>query len=93
MLALAVTSQTIFRAAAGTNWWQPLTSAVRHFVQDHQKSGLFLVIFLEELGVPLPEPGDVAIAYGGYLTTIGKIPYPLAYVAVVGGALLGSTAT
>jgi membrane protein DedA with SNARE-associated domain len=35
-------------------------------------------------------PGDVAIAYGGYLTTIGAIPYPLAYLSVVGGAVLGS---
>ncbi|MEP6752416.1 MAG: DedA family protein [Candidatus Dormiibacterota bacterium] len=56
----------------------------------HQSSGLFLVIFLEELGVPLPAPGDVAIMYGGYLTTTGAIPYPLAYLAVVSGAVLGS---
>jgi membrane protein DedA with SNARE-associated domain len=71
-------------------WWQPLTHAVQEFVQQHQTSGLFLVIFLEELGVPLPAPGDVAIMYGGYLTTIGAIPYPLAYMAVVSGAVLGS---
>jgi membrane protein DedA with SNARE-associated domain len=71
-------------------WWRPLTHAVQEFVQQHQSSGLFLVIFLEELGVPLPAPGDVAIMYGGYLTTTGKIPYPLAYLAVVSGAVLGS---
>jgi membrane protein DedA with SNARE-associated domain len=28
--------------------------------------------------------------YGGYLTTTGAIPYPLAYLAVVSGAVLGS---
>jgi membrane protein DedA with SNARE-associated domain len=72
------------------SWWRPLTHAVRIFVLQHQSSGLFLVIFLEELGVPLPAPGDAAIAYGGYLTTTGVIPYPLAYVAVVSGAVLGS---
>jgi membrane protein DedA with SNARE-associated domain len=71
-------------------WWRPFSDAVRTFVQQHQTSGLFLVIFLEELGVPLPAPGDVAIAYGGYLTTTGAIPYPLAYLAVVSGAVLGS---
>jgi membrane protein DedA with SNARE-associated domain len=59
-------------------------------VQQHPSGGLFLVIFLEELGVPLPAPGDVAIMYGGYLTTTGAIPYPLAYLAVVSGAVLGS---
>ena len=71
-------------------WWRPLTQFVRVFVMDHQTGGLFFVIFLEELGVPLPAPGDAAIAYGGYLTTTGAIPYPLAYVAVVSGAVLGS---
>ena len=71
-------------------WLRPLTRAVRVFVMDHQTGGLFFVIFLEELGVPLPAPGDVAIAYGGYLTTTGAIPYPAAYLAVVGGAVLGS---
>jgi membrane protein DedA with SNARE-associated domain len=71
-------------------WWRPLTHFVRVFVMDHQTGGLFFVIFLEELGVPLPAPGDAAIAYGGYLTTTGAIPYPLAYVAVVSGAVLGS---
>jgi membrane protein DedA with SNARE-associated domain len=72
------------------SWWRPLTHAMRIFLQQHQSSGLFLVIFLEELGVPLPAPGDVAIMYGGYLTTTGAIPYPLAYIAVVSGAVLGS---
>src|SRR3977135_1596591 len=71
-------------------WLGPLTQAVRQFVLDHQTGGLFFVIFFEELGVPLPAPGDVAILYGGYLTTTGAIPYPLAYLAVVSGALLGS---
>ena len=71
-------------------WLRPLTRAVRVFVMDHQTGGLFFVIFLEELGVPLPAPGDVAIAYGGYLTTTDAIPYPMAYLAVVGGAVLGS---
>jgi membrane protein DedA with SNARE-associated domain len=72
------------------SWWRPLTHFIRLFVLDHQSGGLFLVIFLEELGVPLPAPGDVAIIYGGYLTTTGTLPYPLAFLAVVSGAVLGS---
>ncbi len=71
-------------------WLRPLTHAVRLFIFQHQTGGLFVVIFLEELGVPLPAPGDAAIAYGGYLTTRGVIPYPLAYLAVVAGAVIGS---
>ncbi len=72
------------------HWLWPATRAIVHFVRDHQALGLFLVIFSEELGIPLPAPGDAAITYGGYLTTTGAIPYPLAYLAVVGGATTGS---
>ncbi|MDQ6774102.1 MAG: DedA family protein, partial [Candidatus Dormibacteraeota bacterium] len=71
-------------------WFAPLPRALGHFVRQHQSVGLFLVVFAEELGIPLPVPGDVAIALGGYLTTTGAIPLPLAYVAVVAGATLGS---
>ena len=72
-------------------WWHEATRAVRLFILQHQTSGLFIVILLEEIGIPLPAPGDVAITYGGYLTTTGAIPYPLAYVAVVTGAVIGAT--
>lgn len=71
-------------------WFHPATRALGHFVREHQALGLFLVVFAEELGVPLPAPGDVAIAWGGYLTTTGAIAYPLAYIAVIGGAVVGS---
>src|ERR1700720_4491792 len=72
------------------SWLRPLTRVIRLFILNHQAGGLFFVIFLEELGVPLPAPGDAAIAYGGYLTTTGVSPYPFAYLAVVSGAVLGS---
>ena len=68
-----------------------LSRGIRVFIFQHQTLGLFVVILLEEIGIPLPAPGDVAITYGGYLTTRGTIPYPLAYVAVVGGAVIGAT--
>src|SRR6267154_1297394 len=91
MLALAISlSDNLPGWLQEATWWQPLTHAMRVFVLQHQSSGLFLVIFLEELGIPLPAPGVVAIMYGGYLTTTGAIPYPLAYLAVVAGAVLGS---
>jgi membrane protein DedA with SNARE-associated domain len=72
-------------------WWPDLARGVRSFIFQHQTAGLFAVILLEEIGIPLPAPGDVAITYAGYLTTRGTIPYALAYVAVVCGAVLGGT--
>src|SRR5260370_24973038 len=72
------------------SWLRPLTRVVRLFILHHQAGGLFFVIFLEELGVPLPAPGDAAIAYGGYLTTTGALPHPPPHLGRVPGAVLGS---
>jgi membrane protein DedA with SNARE-associated domain len=72
------------------DWLWPSTRAVGHFVRAQPAIGLFLVILAEELGIPLPAPGDVAIMYGGYLTTTAAIPLPLAYLAVVSAATTGS---
>src|SRR5256885_6861600 len=57
-------------------WLHELARQVRVFIFQHQTFGLYLVIFLEEIGIPLPAPGDIAITYGGYLATRGTIPYP-----------------
>src|SRR5258708_19643897 len=64
-------------------WWRPLTHFISAFVLDHQAGGLFFVIFFEELGVPLPAPGDVAVIYGGYLTTTGALTHPLSFPPVL----------
>src|SRR5690349_5796700 len=72
------------------DWLAPIARAIGHFVREHQAIGLFLVIFAEELGIPLPAPGDAAITYGGYLTTTGALSYPAAYLAVVSAATTGS---
>lgn len=72
-------------------WYHPLTRFIGQLIRTHQAAGLFGVIFAEELGIPLPVPGDVAIAWAGYLTSIGTIPAWEAGIAVVLGATLGST--
>ena len=72
------------------DWYRPLTRVVGQFIRDHQAIGTFLVIGAEELGIPLPAPGDAAIAVTGYLTTTGAIAFWAAFVAVVAGATLGS---
>ena len=72
------------------DWLWPVTRAIGHLVRTHQAIGLFLVIFAEELGIPLPAPGDAAITYGGYMTTTGATSYPAAFFAVVCAATAGS---
>src|SRR5438105_13090391 len=71
-------------------WLWPVTRALGHTMRHQLGLGLFLAIFAEELGVPLPAPGDVVVTWGGYLTTTGAIAYPLAYLCVIAGATTGS---
>jgi membrane protein DedA with SNARE-associated domain len=72
------------------DWYRPLTRFVGRFIRDHQALGTFFVIAAEEIGIPLPAPGDVVIAVTGYLTTTGAIPFWAAFLAVVAGATIGS---
>jgi membrane protein DedA with SNARE-associated domain len=72
------------------SWLWPATRAVGHFVRVQPALGVFLVIFAEELGIPLPAPGDAAITYAGYLTTTNALRLPLAYAAVISAATIGS---
>ncbi len=53
---------------------------------------IFAVIFLEEMGVPLPLPGDLFIVWVGALIAMGRIGWPAAVVAIVAGAVLGACA-
>ncbi len=56
----------------------------------HDPTWIFAVVFLEELGVPLPVPGDVFIIGVGVLVSRGQTTAALAAVAIVLGAVLGA---
>jgi membrane protein DedA with SNARE-associated domain len=69
----------------------PLTRFLVHQIALHRASAILAVIALEEIGVPLPLPGDVFIAYAGHLVVRGRISLVSAFVAIVGGSMLGSS--
>jgi len=54
--------------------------------------GLFLVLLLEEAGVPLPIPGDLFIAAMGFLASTGRASFFPAAGVVVAATFLGATA-
>ena len=51
---------------------------------------LFLVLALEELGVPLPLPGDLVLLFAGYLVGRGAMRFDLAVLTVVLAAFIGA---
>lgn len=52
--------------------------------------GLFVLLFVEELGIPLPLPGDLALLFAGFLVGRGLMRFDvallIAVLAVLGGA-------
>lgn len=67
---------------------------VRFMVQAvvaHKAIAIFTVIALEEIGVPLPLPGDVFIAYAGHLVARQRIGITTAFLSIVLGSMVGSS--
>lgn len=70
-----------------THWLQPLYLLLTH----NDEKALFLLLLVEEAGVPLPMPGDVVIMFAGYRASQGLIGVMEAGLAVTIAVQLGST--
>ena len=68
------------------------SSGLLGLVATYGYLALFLVLFLEELGVPLPLPGDLTLLFAGYLVGMGMLRFDLATIAVVLAAVSGASA-
>lgn len=68
------------------HWAQTLMHAIR----THDYLAMYLVLSVEEGGLPLPLPGDTIVAYAGYLTSMGRMVWWLVMVVAVGASLTGS---
>jgi membrane protein DedA with SNARE-associated domain len=69
----------------------PLTRAAMGLVFAHKALGIFAVIGLEEMGVPVPIPGDLAILLAGHLVARRRLALPAAFAAIVLGSVAGSS--
>ncbi|MFN2463018.1 MAG: DedA family protein [Candidatus Dormibacteria bacterium] len=69
----------------------PLTRFISGQIRHHQAVAIFAVIMLEEIGVPLPLPGDVFIAYAGHLVVHHRISLVAAFLSIVVGSMVGAS--
>lgn len=60
-------------------------------LRQNDEKALFLLLLLEETGVPLPAPGDVVILFAGYRASMGEMGVLEASVAVTLAVMMGST--
>lgn len=70
--------------------WQDIAHALEQFLADYGYFAIFLLMLIEEAGVPLPLPNEVALMYVGYLSSQGQLDPLLAALSATAGAACGS---
>jgi len=61
------------------------------FLQNFGYAGLFVLLFLEESGLPLPIPGDIFIFIGGTQARLGKTSFLGVLAVVFVATVIGSS--
>ena len=71
--------------------FRQIADALLTFADHHIYGALFLLLFLEEGGIPLPAPGDTIILLAGAQIDRGQASIPIVVLLVVMATLLGSS--
>jgi len=71
--------------------WTSWLRWLRALVDNHDGMLLFLLLTIEELGIPLPVPTDVAIAWAGTRLARGLMSFPEALLSPWLGTAVGSS--
>lgn len=61
------------------------------FLHDHGALALFVLVLLQDVGVPTLVPGTVLVLFGGYLVYIGAVGLHTAALAIAAGAFAGAS--
>ncbi len=56
--------------ASWLSWFDQYTDAIQHFIASQLILSPLLLLFVEELGIPIVMPGDAVLAYVGYKLSI-----------------------
>jgi membrane protein DedA with SNARE-associated domain len=70
---------------------QAVTEWSLRFLDEHAQLALFVWLFLEEAGLPMPIPGDLVILGAGARIGQGRLHWAVGLVLVEAATLLGST--
>jgi len=74
------------------NWLDDYTDGIQVFVHNHAVLAPLLFLLVEEMGIPLPVPGDAIIAYVGYgLSKSDSATLWQATIVALVSVLIGST--
>lgn len=69
----------------------PFSREILALIDQHQYLALFVLLLLEESGLPLPVPGDGLMMFAGYRAATGHIGFLPAFVVMELGTLIGAS--
>lgn len=81
----------IFRIFEHIALLDTMTDWIEFLLKSQAILAPILLLLIEEMGIPLPVPGDIYIAYMGYQVSVGAIPYPIAFLGLMASVLIGSS--
>lgn len=67
-----------------------MSSDLALYIVHYGYLAVFLLIFLQELGLPNPVPSELTLLVSGYLASVGVLSLPLVILAAVAGDFLGT---
>jgi membrane protein DedA with SNARE-associated domain len=71
--------------------WEALSGALLRFIHEWDEVAVFLVFLLEEVGVPLPLPGDLVLIWAGYRVAAGQANFVVIVLLVEVAAVAGAS--
>jgi membrane protein DedA with SNARE-associated domain len=71
--------------------WETLTTTLLTFLHEWGEIAIFVIFLLEESGVPLPLPGDLALIWAGYHVASGQSRFIVVLLVVELATLIGGS--
>jgi len=71
--------------------WETFATALLTFLQEWGEIAIFVIFLLEESGVPLPLPGDIALIWAGYHVASGQSLFVVVLLVVEIATLIGAS--
>jgi membrane protein DedA with SNARE-associated domain len=68
-----------------------MDSGLLSFVSDYGYVAVFLLVFLQEMGIPNPVPNELILLFAGALTSIGGLSVWMMFLVAVAADVIGTT--
>lgn len=68
-----------------------MDSGLLGFVNDYGYLAVFILVFLQEIGIPNPVPNELVLLFAGALTSIGGLSVWLMFLTAVAADIIGTT--